>query len=66
MSGEIPCAIFRDKEEGDCYVERRCPKCGRMLAVKSVSLTVRGDGLAMARATCTRCGDVKPSIVGWF
>ena len=54
---------------GDEYAmfERRCPKCGRLVkAVAGMSLfPLREKKEPPANATCSRCGRVRMTFLGW-
>lgn len=57
-----PFTVFSDDQEGDIYVYRQCPECGRF--IKSGRLFVCGLGVVMLKDwICKKHGEVKPLFV---
>lgn len=62
-------------EDEYAMFERRCPKCGRLVKADETSNVSEAAGMSLflpqkkkeppANATCSRCGRVRMTFLGW-
>jgi len=63
MSDFIKPYVFDCGEDGEVYVSRQCPKCGRFIKARSIAINTSGFASESVRFdgwTCRQCGNINP------